>query len=50
MLNDFLATVRVLAVAGEWARLDRLFSIIETFLSRPQAVLTLGSPEDKPQQ
>lgn len=48
MLQEFISTVYALSIHGRWAELTEYLSLIRELLSRPQAVLTLGKPEDKP--
>jgi hypothetical protein len=48
LLQEFISTVYVLAINRRWSELTEYLSLIRELLSRPQAVLTLGKPEDKP--
>lgn len=48
MAQQFLYTVYALVIRGKWAELSEYLALFREILSRPQAVLTLGVPEDKP--
>lgn len=48
MLQDFLKTAVTLAVNGKLAELIQFIQITFELMNRPQAVLTLGKPQDKP--
>lgn len=47
MLQHFLLTVYTLVSNHKWAELTEYFALVREILSRPQAVLTLGNPQDK---
>lgn len=48
LIQDFVKTVFLLVLHSKWDALIKYFELIEEILSRPQAVIKLGTPQDKP--
>lgn len=48
MLQQFILTTYTLVSNRKWDELVEYFALVREIISRPQAVLTLGTPQDKP--
>lgn len=47
LLQQFIATVYQLVIAGRWSDLTEYFALVREILNKPVVVITVGNPIDK---